>query len=377
MAQETRDAATTVTSPEKRDVYLDIDDLRKEFGDIVAVDGVNLSFGSDELITIVGPSGCGKTTTLRCIAGLEKPTSGTITVNGKDITREAPKDRALAFVFQDTAIFPHLSVRENIRFGLDHKTDLPKDEKNHRVEEAAEMLGIGDMIDRDPTELSGGQQQRVSIGRAMVIEPSAFLLDEPFASLDANLRDRMQTEIKKLQQQLETLLIFVTHDQGEAMSLADRLVVMDSGQVQQVGKPHEIYNDPENLFVAQFIGSPPTNIFECEIVTEGERIYVTNDSFRYNYTKRLDGTSVSDGDFVSLAVRPENVTLVQDGGDIPAKVSVVEPQGEKNAVYLTIGDKEVNSTVDQERLMEPGDHVEITIDFDDTWLFDADGERLA
>jgi multiple sugar transport system ATP-binding protein len=369
-------APNTGSATGSTDAYLEIDDLRKEFGDVVAVDGIDLDFDEDELITIVGPSGCGKTTTLRMIAGLEEPTAGSIVIDGEDITHAKPKDRDLAFVFQDTAIFPHMTVRENMRFGLDHKTDLDKEEKNRRVEESAELLGIAEMLERNPTELSGGQQQRVSIGRAMVIEPAAFLLDEPFASLDANLRDRMQTEIKKLQQELETLLIFVTHDQEEAMTLADRLVVMNDGRIQQVGVPRAIYNDPENLFVAQFIGSPPTNVFDCHADVRGESVMVESDIFAYDYSDHVSQETIGSGDTVSMAVRPENVTLTDSGGDMEGEVTVVEPQGETQAVYLTVDGTEIRSTVHQERVIEPGDRMGLSIDIENSWLFDTTGQRI-
>ncbi|MFC7231638.1 ABC transporter ATP-binding protein [Saliphagus sp. GCM10025308] len=246
--------------------HVKIEDVKKTFdgGEVVACENINLDIEQGEFVVLLGPSGCGKTTTLRCVAGLEIPDAGRIVIDGEDVTEKKPKDRDLAFVFQSIALFPHMSVRRNIRFGLDMKTDLPPEEKADRVEEAAEILGISELLDRKPGALSGGQQQRVSLGRAMVIQPEAFLLDEPFSALDANLRDQMRVEVQRLQSKLNIAMIFVTHDQQEAMMLADKLVVMNDGEIAQVGTPDEIYHDPQTQFIAEFIGSPSTNFFDCE-----------------------------------------------------------------------------------------------------------------
>ena len=247
---------------------LRVNHLRKTFrgGAVVACDDVNLDIQAGELLVLLGPSGCGKTTTLRCIAGLERPDNeDAIWVKGRNLTRVAPKDRNLAFVFQDTAMFPNLSVRRNISFGLDMRKSLARAEIDRRVEDAARMLRIDNLLDRYPRELSGGQGQRAALGRAIVTEPDAFLLDEPLAALDAALRVEMRTEIKLIQRKLDTTMIFVTHDQEEALTVGDKIAVMKDGVVQQVDTPHNIYHRPANLFVGTFIGSPPINRFECAL----------------------------------------------------------------------------------------------------------------
>ncbi|RMF85417.1 MAG: ABC transporter ATP-binding protein, partial [Nitrospinota bacterium] len=233
-------------------------------GAVQACKNVNLEVGEGELMVLLGPSGCGKTTTLRCIAGLERPDNDdAIWIKGRNVTRLAPKDRNLAFVFQDTTLFPHLNVRRNISFGLDMRKTHSKPEIARRVQEVAQLLHLEALLDRKPDQLSGGQAQRVALGRAIVMEPDAFLMDEPLANLDAALRVEMRTEIKRIQRKLGTSTIFVTHDQEEALSLGDTIAVMNDGVVQQVGSPYDIYHRPANIFVGTFIGSPPLNLFSC------------------------------------------------------------------------------------------------------------------
>jgi multiple sugar transport system ATP-binding protein len=234
---------------------VEVRDLCKMFdiGDVQACKYVNLEIDEGEFMVLLGPSGCGKTTTLRCIAGLERPDNeDAIWIKGKNITNLPPKDRNLAFVFQDTMLFPHLTVRRNISFGLDMRKIVAKEKIDRRIREVSEMLHLEPMLDRKPSQLSGGQAQRVALGRAIVMEPDAFLMDEPLANLDAALRVEMRTEIKRVQRKLTTSTIFVTHDQEEALSLGDKIAVMNEGAVQQVGTPHEIYHDPANVFVVRF-----------------------------------------------------------------------------------------------------------------------------
>ena len=362
----------------RSDDYISIDGLRKTFanGSVVAVDDVSLAFGENEFVVLLGPSGCGKTTTLRCIAGLEEPNAGRVSIGDDDVTYLKPKDRDLAFVFQSIALFPHMSVRKNMSFGLDMKTDLSAEEKNERVENAAEILDIAEMLNRKPAALSGGQQQRVSLGRAMVMEPDAFLLDEPFSALDANLRDSMRIEAKKLQRRLEKTMIFVTHDQEEAMTLGDKIVIMRDGSVQQVGSPYEIYNEPSNLFVAQFIGSPSTNIVECTADVTADDVTLSNDWLSLSLTEeQVDRFDGSDGQTVELGVRPEYLVLDRGSRLFEADVSVVEPHGARDAVHLRVGEQELVATTPQEQVA--GDS-SVTVDFDptDVWAFDPDGRRL-
>ncbi len=360
--------------------YIDINGLRKTFsnGTVVAVDDFNLDIEEDEFVVFLGPSGCGKTTTLRCISGLELPDEGEVILNGRDVTFDKPKDRDLAFVFQNITLFPHMTVRENIRFGLDMKTDLSKDEKKRKVEETAELLDIAETLDRQPTALSGGQQQRVSIGRAMVMEPTAFLLDEPFANLDANLRDRMQTEIKRLQRELGKSMIFVTHDQEEAMTLGDKIVIMEDGEIQQVGTPYEIYNQPKNLFIAKFIGSPSTNIFEGTAKINGEEIYIETDDFEVRLPNvRASEFAASNGDMVFLGIRPEYMHVVpKSEGIFNAEIDVKELHGEHDAIYFTVGETPFTVTEPQGQVQDTERVKGVDFDTDKIWLFNEREERI-
>lgn len=346
-------------------------------GTVIAAEDVSTTIEPGEFVVILGPSGCGKTTTLRCISGLEQPDEGQILLGDEDITNAAPKDRDLAFVFQDVTLFTHMSVRENIRFGLDMATDLGGIEKEERVQEVSKMLGINDLLDRKPTDLSGGQQQRVSIGRAMVMEPAGFLLDEPFASLDANLRDEMQTEIKKLQRQIQRPMVFVTHDQSEAMNLADKILVLNHAHVQQIGTPHEIYNEPANRFVVEFIGSPSTNIIEGTVEQRGDGFNLITDLF----SLPLEADIFSDfiGEMISIGIRPEYLDLsanIEDGSIIEdAEVTLVEPEGSRDTIYLEKNGAEIRASVEQGTV--PIDSiVDVHFDIDDSWFFDEEGNRI-
>lgn len=360
--------------------YISLDGITKRFdnGSIVAVEDFNLEIASDEFVVLVGPSGCGKTTTLRCIAGLEAPNSGRIFVDGTDVTDKKPKDRNLAFVFQSIALFPHMTVRENIQFGLDMITDLSDENKEQRTADAAKLLGIDELLNRKPSALSGGQQQRVSLGRAMVMEPSAFLLDEPFSALDANLRDQLRVEVKQLQRELETAMILVTHDQEEAMTLGDRIVIMDDAQIKQVGSPHEIYNQPANLFVADFIGSPSTNIIYGRIVETGSELKFTSELFDIALSKaQQDRYRGSTNQEVSLGIRPEYLNFGGNAASISATVNVVEKKGSQDAVYLNIKDESITAVVDQGEVQASnGDNVALSVESDSIWLFDQSGSRL-
>jgi multiple sugar transport system ATP-binding protein len=359
--------------------HIRLEDVTKTFnnGAIVATKDVNLEIGSSEFVVLLGPSGCGKTTTLRCIAGLEIPDSGRIIVDDEDITDEKPKDRDLAFVFQSIALFPHMTVRRNMRFGLDMTTDLSTDEKDAMVQEAAETLGIEEMLDRKPAALSGGQQQRVSLGRAMVMEPVAFLLDEPFSALDANLRDQMQTEVKRLHNELERAMIFVTHDQEEAMTVGDKIVVMDDAEIQQVGSPYEIYNEPETEFVARFIGSPSTNFFDCTLTqTDGDYV-LENELFTLSLpAERSEPLSTPSGTDVQLGIRPEYIDLGSDGGLFDAEITVIEPKGSRDSIYLQADGRELTATIEQNTISADAGTLSVDFDVDQIWLFGHNGERI-
>lgn len=362
----------------RRNQNVELVDIRKTFdgGRVVACEEINLQIDDDELVVLLGPSGCGKTTTLRIIAGLETPDSGSIMIDGEDVTNKKPKDRDLAFVFQDIALYPHMNVRKNMQFGLDMKTDLSKEAKTQRVQEAAEILGIENLLDRKPAELSGGQQQRVSLGRAMVMEPAAFLLDEPFSALDANLRDTMRVEIKKLQRQLETAMVFVTHDQEEAMTLGDTIVILNNGNIQQASSAYDIYNEPVNQFVAEFIGSPSTNMINGTVVRDGDEIMIENGFLSLPVTSRDGAETLTDGQSVTVGVRPQYLELDTDSSLFTADVTVIESHGSSDAIYLDVDGHPLTAVVNQGEIAEQTDAITVGIDIDNIWVFNDEGERL-
>ena len=370
------DPTDTVTHEDEPSVQLV--DIEKTFdnGTVVACEDINLDIDDDELVVLLGPSGCGKTTALRLIAGLETPDSGSVIIDGKDVTFLKPKDRDLAFVFQSIALYPHMNVRKNMQFGLDMKTDLPKEEKRERVEEAAEILGIEELLNRKPAELSGGQQQRVSLGRAMVMEPAAFLLDEPFSALDANLRDQMRVEIKKLQRHLETAMVFVTHDQEEAMTLGDTIVVLDDARIQQAGSPYEIYNEPANQFIAEFIGSPSTNMIEGTVVRDRDDVRIENDFISIPLGDGEDADRLTAGETLTVGVRPQYLDLDHTDQMFTARVEVIESHGSNDAIYLDVEGRELTAVVDQGGVRQGTEEVDVHIDTEKVWVFDEAGERV-
>jgi multiple sugar transport system ATP-binding protein len=351
-----------------------LDTVRKEFGDgdeaVVAVKDVDLEVADGEFLVLVGPSGCGKTTTLRCIAGLEDVTSGTIRFGSRDVTPLRARDRNVAMVFQNYALYPHMNVRENIGFGLRLSTKLSGAEIDERVEETAEMLGISDLLDDKPKELSGGQQQRVALGRAIVREPEVFLMDEPLSNLDAKLRAQMRTELQELQHELGTTTVYVTHDQVEAMAMGDRIAVINHGVLQQVGKPEEVYLSPTNEFVANFIGSPSINLFTAEV--EESTLQGPGE-----FSHELSDSSVVEGrDTVRVGVRPEDLGLVSEGGT-EATVTVAEHMGNENFLYLEVDGHEVTARIDSAIRPEAGQKVRFDFDEEALYLFDAEsGEAL-
>lgn len=286
---------------------VELDGLTKSYGDVMAVNNVSLSIEDDEFVTFVGPSGCGKTTTLRLIAGFETPTSGQISLGGEAIDHLKPYERDLGMVFQTFALFPHMSVYDNIAYGLRESTDLSSEQIESKVTELLDLIQLPGIEDRDPSELSGGQQQRVALARALAIEPEVLLLDEPLASLDKKLREKMQVELRQLHDELEFTTIFVTHNQREAMSMSDRIVVMNEGQVIQVGNPQEVYRNPNSKFVADFIGS--SNLFEAEIKDRSDGQMVV--SLRDGPVLECDD-EVSANDDITVSIRPESILLTTD-----------------------------------------------------------------
>jgi multiple sugar transport system ATP-binding protein len=353
---------------------INLQSLRKEFGTgseaIVAVEDVDLEIEDGEFLVLVGPSGCGKTTTLRCVAGLEDVTAGTILFGSRKVTDLRARDRDVAMVFQNYALYPHMNVRKNLGFGLRLSTKLSSAEITERVEDAAAMLGISELLGDKPKELSGGQQQRVALGRAIVREPEVFLMDEPLSNLDAKLRSEMRTELQELQHELGITTVYVTHDQTEAMAMGDRIAVMDGGELQQVGPPEEVYRTPENEFVADFIGSPSINLFTADV--EGPTLLGPND-----FEHRLaDATLVEGRERVRVGIRPEDVTLVSDGGT-RATVTVAEHMGNENFLYLELGDREMTARIDSAIRPETGETVRFTFEEEALYLFDSeDGSAL-
>jgi sn-glycerol 3-phosphate transport system ATP-binding protein len=295
-------------------------DLKKDYGNVPAVKGVNLSVADGEMIVLVGPSGCGKSTLLRMVAGLEGVTSGRIEIGGRDVVKAEPAERDIAMVFQNYALYPHMTVRGNLEYGLKNR-NTPRAEIDRRVKEAAAILEIGPMLDRKPRQLSGGQRQRVAMGRAIVREPAAFLFDEPLSNLDAKLRVQMRVEIRKLQRRLKTTSLYVTHDQLEAMTLADRLVVMNGGLVEQIGTPTEVYDRPATLFVAGFIGSPPMNLIPVSSVSNAD-----------NLSSLPANTDI-------LGIRPDSLVSQQPSEpsvSFEATVELLEPIGGESHLHVRL-----------------------------------------
>jgi multiple sugar transport system ATP-binding protein len=365
---------------------LSISDLTKTYESdgmkkIVAVDDLNLEIEDGEFVVFVGPSGCGKTTTLRCIAGLEVPDQATIKLDGVDITAKEAADRNMAMVFQNFALYPHMTVRENISFGLRLAGNLSDSEIDKRVANVTEMLEIGDLLAKKPDQLSGGQKQRVALGRAIVREPEVFLFDEPLSNLDAKLRTTMRTELQQLQHDLGVTSIYVTHDQAEAMTMSDRIVILNGGKLQQVGTPEEVYNEPANRFVAGFIGDPSMNFIDTELdMTESGYRLVLGDDY-YSVSDEIAELLQGKG-HITAGVRPENVRVVEpteslsEKAVITTEVKVVEPLGDENLIYYDIGDSEFVSEVDPRNRLSVGQEIRLTFDEADLYLFDEAGETL-
>ncbi|WP_336338441.1 ABC transporter ATP-binding protein [Haloarcula brevis] len=347
-----------------------IENVRKVYdGDpeVVAVEDVSFEIADGEFLTIVGPSGSGKSTLLRMIAGLEDISDGTIRIGDRVVNGVQPQDRDVAMVFQNYALYPHMSARKNMSYGLELTTDLPDEEIQQRVEEAAEMMGVTEQLDKRPGNLSGGQQQRIATGRAIVREPSVFLFDEPLSNLDAKLRLHMRTELQQLQDKLGTTTVYVTHDQEEAMTMSDRIAVVNAGELQQIGTPEEIYDEPRNLFVGDFVGSPPMNQFDVRrdgstLVGNGFT-YEVSDSTR----ERLDQYAQGVEEFV-LGIRPENITIADDGesNTVRAYLDVREPVGSDNYLHMDIDGEECWVRVPGE--VKPETNQELSLAFDEDHL---------
>ncbi len=353
------------------------ENVTKRFGDTMAVNNLNLEIPDKEFLVLVGPSGCGKSTVLRLLSGLEELTEGNIYIGEHLVNNVPSKDRNIAMVFQSYALYPHMSVYDNMAFGLSLRK-VPKADISRRVKEAAHILGIEDLLKRKPRQLSGGQRQRVALGRAIVREPAAFLLDEPLSNLDAKLRVQTRAELSKLHQRLGTTFIYVTHDQIEAMTMASRIAVLDKGVLQQIGTPQELYNRPGNVFVAGFIGSPAMNFFEVTVGGNTDTLYLDSGSFRvpvpmpkaatlHSYLERK----------ITLGIRPEDIHIKEylpTGIDtlavVPARVDVIELMGNELFIYLVSGKHQFLARVDPRAKARPGQDIELVFNMANLHSFD-------
>lgn len=342
----------------------------KKFGQVTAVDDFNLEIENNEFIVIVGPSGCGKSTSLRMIAGLEEQTEGNIYIGGELVNDKPPRDRNIAMVFQNYALYPHMNVYDNMAFSL-KLHGVPKDKIDMKVKEAAEILNIQDYLTRKPKELSGGQRQRVALGRAIVREPAVFLMDEPLSNLDAKLRVQMRTEIAKLHARLGATTIYVTHDQTEAMTMADRIVVMKDGVIQQIADPQTLYDKPVNKFVASFIGAPPMNFINCRFEADAEGLRLTAEDLAVPVPAGwLDQVSEYSKSEVILGVRPENIKPGQESGsNINARVEVVEPLGSETLLHLKLGKQSIIVKVNPDYKPVIGEKIKLTFEMTKAHLF--------
>ncbi len=353
---------------------LTLKDVTKRYGNVAAVKDVNLEIEDGDFVVLVGPSGCGKSTTLRMVAGLETISDGELSIAGRVVNTVSPRDRDVAMVFQSYALYPHMTVRDNISFGL-RLRKMPKAEIDKRVADAAEILGLGDLLDRKPKQLSGGQRQRVAMGRAIVRQPAVFLFDEPLSNLDAKLRVQMRAEIAKLHQRLGTTTIYVTHDQVEAMTLAKRIVVMNDGLVMQVGAPLELYRKPANLFVAGFIGSPSMNFFDVT-VSGGT---MQGDAFALPVPPRFASQVGEPGRALVLGVRPEQMHEAgpSETHTLPHRVDVLEPLGADVHALGQVGGQPVTARLEPDTRAQVGETVQLGVELDEVHLFDkASGKAL-
>ena len=342
--------------------------VRKAFGPVEVIHGVDIEIADGEFVVLVGPSGCGKSTLLRMIAGLEDISGGVITIGGRIVNNLSPSERDIAMVFQNYALYPHMKVRDNMAFSL-RLRKMDRSAVDERVSHAAAILGLAPFLDRYPRQLSGGQRQRVAMGRAIVRNPQVFLFDEPLSNLDAKLRVQMRTEIKELHQRLRTTTVYVTHDQVEAMTMADKIVVLQDGRIEQIGAPLELFDRPANAFVAGFIGSPSMNLLQGKVApggaveVNGLRLAVAGDH------------AVGNGETVLFGIRPEHLELSPEG--FPARISVVEPTGSETLVFLRFGESEIVALFRERHDFRPGDTVHLRPRADQVHLFNAEtGQRV-
>ena len=359
-----------------------LDHVTKRFGDVLAVNDLSVQVHDKEFLVLVGPSGCGKSTGLRLIAGLEEITTGDIYIGDRRVNDVAPKDRDIAMVFQSYALYPHMTVYDNLAFGLKLRR-TPKAEIDRRVKEAAEILGLQNLLARKPKQLSGGQRQRVALGRAIVREPQVFLMDEPLSNLDAKLRVQTRAELIKLHQRLQTTVIYVTHDQVEAMTMGSRIAVMRDGILQQLDTPQVLYDSPANTFVAGFIGSPAMNFFDGQIVGDGDdTLYAQSSTIKLEIPEARRAQLKSHvGREVTFGIRPEDIHHVAErpnalpGQRANVQVEVVEPLGSELFVYLEAGAHEFTSRMDTRNPVSAGENLEVVFDTQKLHVFDKQTEQ--
>ena len=354
------------------------DHLYKKYGEeVIAVNDLNLEVADGEFLVLVGPSGCGKTTALRCVAGLEEISDGRLLIGDRVVNDVAPKDRDIAMVFQSYALYPHMTVFDNLAFGLKLRK-TPKADIKRRVDEAAGILGLERFLDRKPKALSGGQRQRVALGRAIVREPAVFLMDEPLSNLDAKLRVQTRAEIARLHQRLGTTTVYVTHDQVEAMTMGDRIAVMRDGLLQQVGSPQDLYDHPQNIFVAGFIGSPSMN-FATANATEGQELMLGNARLELTGKPAKAAAERPKGTDLLIGFRPEHLELVNgqdtDAVKFPAKVDVVEYLGNEVLIHAQAEGHEIVALLPSEKEIKVGDQVELAVPMDKLHIFDPESEK--
>jgi multiple sugar transport system ATP-binding protein len=356
---------------------IELQDVTKRFDDVTAVRGVDIELADGEFVVVVGPSGCGKSTTLRLVSGLESVTEGRVVIGDRDVTDLDPAERGVSMVFQNYALFPHMTARRNITFGITSSNDFDDAEIDRRVAEAARTLDIEDLLDRKPAELSGGEQQRVAIGRTLVRDPEVFLMDEPLSNLDAKLRVQMRAELQELHRQLGTTTVYVTHDQEEAMTLADRVVVMEDGEIMQVDPPQQLYDYPANRFVAEFIGSPSMNVLGVEVTERDGGYAAVHPDFEVPLPSKPSLDRLA-GDDAAFGVRPEDLTVVDGPTDysFPVTVSVTENLGDELSILGTVGDQDVRvRSEDPRRRLDPGEVLHAECDPDRLHVFDTDSGR--
>ena len=350
-------------------------------GNVRAVQDFNLEISDGEFVVMVGPSGCGKSTTLRMVAGLEEITEGTVQIADRVVNDIPPKDRDIAMVFQNYALYPHMTVYQNMAFGLKLRK-FKKTEIDRRVRDAADILGIHELLDRRPKALSGGQRQRVAVGRAIVRKPSVFLFDEPLSNLDAKMRVQMRTEISRLHTRLETTMIYVTHDQVEAMTMGDRIVVMKDGFIQQVAEPTELYDNPTNVFVAGFIGTPPMNFFDAHVLKENDKLLLDEGTFKLDaHAEWKEKLEPYIDRKVVFGMRPEYVgsptaEATEGAPRISATVEVIEPMGSESYLYLNTGKNNFIARVDSHRRCRVGEKMDLAVMLDKGHVFDSDTTNM-